>query len=127
MTHYRTDLSRVRGLGSIKAGTWHFWLSRLTGAANLVLVFFVFFSAFHLVGASLSDVHVYFSSPIVASLAVLTVLSWAYHMWLGMQMIIGDYIQKELMRPIMLMFNTFFAIGVSIACVVSILKLSLGA
>ena len=34
----RTPLAKVRGLGSAKEGTEHFWRQRLTAVANIVLV-----------------------------------------------------------------------------------------
>ena len=33
----RTPLGRVRGLGSARSGTGHFWLQRVTAVANVVL------------------------------------------------------------------------------------------
>lgn len=127
MTSFRTDLARARGLGSIKSGATHFWRSRVTGFANLVLLFFLIFSVFRLAGAPLSEVRAYFSSPFVAALAGLMAISMAQHMRLGMQVIIEDYIHKESVKLTMLMLNTFFAALVGATCLIAIIKLSLGA
>ena len=44
MADMRTPLSKVRGLGSAKEGTEHFWRQRLTAVANVPLfLFFVLF------------------------------------------------------------------------------------
>jgi succinate dehydrogenase / fumarate reductase, membrane anchor subunit len=127
MSEFRTGLSRARGLGSVKAGTEHFWLQRVTGAANLFLISFLFYSAFHLAGQPFSAVKAYFASPVVATLAILLAASSAYHMRLGMQVIIEDYVPKEGQKLVLLMLNTFFAALVGLISIVAIIKLSLGA
>jgi succinate dehydrogenase / fumarate reductase, membrane anchor subunit len=127
MNSFRTDLSRARGLGSIRSGTEHFWLSRVTGAANLLLLAFLVYSVFHLVGTPLAAVRDYFASPIVAALAALTAISWAYHMKIGMQVIIEDYVHNESTKILVLLLNTFFSALVGVTCIFAIIKLSLGA
>jgi len=127
MADYRTDLSRARGLGSIKSGTEHFWEQRVTGVANLILLVFLFYTAFRLAGEPLAVVKAYFASPVAAALAVLLAVSSAYHMRLGMQVIIEDYVHKESTKLALLMLNTFFAALVGLTCVIAIVKLSLGA
>jgi succinate dehydrogenase / fumarate reductase membrane anchor subunit len=127
MTSYRTPLSRVRGLGSAKSGTEHFWLQRLTGVANLLLLIFVLYTALSLAGASYPVVLAYFASPVSAALAALFAISASYHMRLGMQTIIEDYVHQETKKLVLLMLNTFFSILVGLTCVIAILKLSLGA
>jgi succinate dehydrogenase / fumarate reductase, membrane anchor subunit len=127
MTSFRTDLSRARGLGSIRSGTEHFWLSRVTGAANLLLLGFLAYSVFHLAGAPLATIRSYFASPIVAALGALTAISWAYHMKIGMQVIIEDYVHKASTKILVLLLNTFFSAMVGLTCIFAIIKLSLGA
>lgn len=127
MASYRTPLSRVRGLGSAKSGTEHFWSQRLTGVANLLLLIFVLYTALALAGAPYPAVTAYFASPVTAALAALFAISTSYHMRLGMQIIIEDYVHQETTKLILLMLNTFFSLLVGLTCVIAILKLSLGA
>lgn len=127
MASYRTDLARVKGLGSAQSGTEHFWAQRVTAAANLVLLIFVLGSAVYLAGAPLSAVRDYFASPIVAGLAVLFALSMAYHMRLGMQVIIEDYIHAKALKLTLVLLNTFFAALVALISILAIIQLSLGA
>lgn len=127
MTNFRTDLSRVRGLGSIKAGTEHFLMQRVSGAGVLLLLLFLFYSGFRLAGQPLPVVRAYFASPVVAALAALFVLVSAYHMRIGMQVIIEDYVHGKSATIISLLLNSFFAALVATAGVFAIIKLSLGA
>jgi succinate dehydrogenase / fumarate reductase membrane anchor subunit len=127
MASYRTPHSRVKGLGSARSGTEHFWAQRVTAFANLVLLVFLIYSVIRLAGAPLDVVRAYFASPMVVILASLFAISTAYHMRLGMQVIIEDYIHRESTKLILIILNTFFAVAVALTCVIAIIKLSLGA
>lgn len=122
----RTDLSRVRGLGSAREGTGHFWKQRLSGVSNLFLItaFVVMLIAFH--DDSYAEIRLAFGNPLVALVMALTVVSATIHMRLGMQTIIEDYVHGELRVPLQIL-NTFFAILVAAASVFAVVKLTLGA
>jgi succinate dehydrogenase / fumarate reductase membrane anchor subunit len=127
MASYRTSLSRVRGLGSAKSGTEHFWRQRVTGAVNFILLIFVIYSVIRLAGAPLDVVRAYFASPLVAVPALLFTFSATYHMRIGMQVIIEDYVHNEASKLALLFLNTLFAAAVALTSAVAIIKLSLGA
>jgi succinate dehydrogenase / fumarate reductase membrane anchor subunit len=127
MAQYRTSLARVRGLGSAKGGTDHFWHQRLTGVANLVLLAFLIFTVIRLAGEPYEVMRAYFASPLVTVLALAFAISAAFHMRIGMQVIIEDYVHAEGRKMVLVMLNTFFALAVALTCIVSLIKLSLGA
>ena len=122
----RTPLSRVRGLGSAKSGTEHFWHQRLTSVANIPLFLFFVISIVMLAGADHAAFIAYLSNPIVSITMLLMVLSGVYHMYLGMAVIIEDYIHSEGLKVISLLGNNFFSLAVGIASVFAILKISFG-
>jgi succinate dehydrogenase / fumarate reductase, membrane anchor subunit len=122
----RTPLARVRGLGSAKEGTDHFWRQRVTGVANLFLVIFAVFLMLKLVGASYQNARAILSSPLVTLPLGMLILSGVIHMRLGMQTVIEDYIHSEGLKIVLLMLNTFFAIAVGATCILAVLKLSFG-
>ncbi|WP_420960673.1 succinate dehydrogenase, hydrophobic membrane anchor protein [Brucella sp. IR073] len=126
MKDMRTPLNRVRGLGSAKEGTGHFWRQRLTAVANVPLMLFFVGLIASLNGADFATVRAALSHPLTALVMILMLLSGLYHMRIGMQVIIEDYVHGEGAKVIFLMLNTFFTIVIGVACIFSILKLSFG-
>ncbi|GGD97288.1 succinate dehydrogenase, hydrophobic membrane anchor protein [Aureimonas endophytica] len=122
----RTDLSRVRGLGAAHDGTGHFWHQRLSGISNAVLLtlFVIILVALH--DGTYPDVRAALGHPFVALVMALTIVSATFHMRLGMQVIIEDYIHGHLRVPLQIL-NTFFAIVVAAVALMAIVKLTFGA
>ena len=123
----RTPLARVRGLGSAREGTDHFWKQRLTAVSNLILVCFLIWLLVRLAGADYATVKHTLAMPQNAIPLLLLVLSGVIHMRLGMQSIIEDYVHSEGRKILALMLNSFFAILVGLTSVFAVLKLSFGA
>jgi succinate dehydrogenase / fumarate reductase, membrane anchor subunit len=120
----RTPLGKVRGLGSAKDGTEHFWRQRLTAMSNVPLIlFFVGFLVCYN-GASHAQVTAALSNPFVAVLMGLVVFSALVHMRLGMQIIIEDYVHAEGVKIALVMLNTFFAVLVGGLCLFAVLKIA---
>ena len=121
-----TPLARVRGLGSAKSGTEHFWRQRLTAVANIPLTIAFVVIVTSLLGRNYSAVKQILGSPLVAILLLLFIGSATYHMRLGMQVVIEDYVHHDLTKLVLIMANTFFAVAVALASAFAILKLSFG-
>jgi succinate dehydrogenase / fumarate reductase membrane anchor subunit len=127
MVSLRTPLAKVRGLGSAKEGTDHFWKQRITAVANLFLVSFLIVLLVRYAGADYATIKRALARPQVAIPLLALVISGVMHMRLGMQTIIEDYVHSEGPKIAALMLNTFFAIFIGITCIFAVLKLSFGA
>jgi succinate dehydrogenase / fumarate reductase membrane anchor subunit len=117
----------VRGLGSAKEGADHFWAQRVTGFANIFLVAFLVTMMVVLAGADYATAKATLQKPWAAIPVLLLILSGIWHMRLGMQVIIEDYVHGELSKLLLLACNTFFSAAVGLTCVYAVLKLSFGA
>jgi succinate dehydrogenase / fumarate reductase membrane anchor subunit len=122
----RTPMGRVRGLGSGHSGTHDFWHQRITSVAAIPLTIAAIVIVISLLGRSHAAVVQVLGSPLVAIVMLLFIVNTAYHMWIGLQEIIIDYVHEDKLKLLALMANTFFAIAVTIASAFAVLKLSFG-
>jgi len=126
MTEMRTPLGRVRGLGSAKTGTEDFWHQRLTAMANIPLVIAGVVIVISLVGRNHAAAAQILGSPLIAILMLLFIISVTYHMRIGMQVIIEDYVHEETSKIALMVLNTFYTVAVALVSAFAILKLSFG-
>jgi succinate dehydrogenase / fumarate reductase membrane anchor subunit len=120
-----TPLKRVRGLGTAHHGTETFWRQRLTAVANVPLVIFLILAIVTHIGASYANVHAFLARPLVALAFAALILSAAIHMRIGLKEIIEDYVHGGA-KVVAILLATFFAVGVGLASILAIVKISLG-
>ena len=122
----RTPLGRVRGLGSSKSGTSDFWRQRLTAIAMILLMIPVIVIVMMTLGRNQAGAAQVLGSPVVAILMLLFIVASVWHMKIGMQVVIEDYIHSEMIKLTAIMANNFFSVAVALASIYAILKLSSG-
>ena len=106
-----TPLGRVRGLGASHHGTGHWLQQRLTALANVLLVIWFFVSLLRLPLGDHGAVLRWASNPTVALGLILMVVSVFWHLRLGLQVLIEDYVHGEATRLLALIALNFYAIG----------------
>lgn len=122
----RTPLGRVRGHGAAHAGTHHFMAQRASAVALAVLApWFVISAALFLGRGYDSDIG-WIANPLNAIGLILLILAAFYHMRLGLQVVIEDYISVPLTKTLLLLGNTFVAFGAAVAAIFAILRISFG-
>lgn len=124
--HLTTPLSKVLGLGSAKGGVEHWWIQRLSAAALVPLGLWFAISLGGLESLSYAAVTAWIGSPITAVLLLLTALTVVYHSYLGIQVVVEDYVHGGT-KIAVLVLSAFAHFFLLIAAVFSILKVALGA
>ena len=122
----RSDLGRVRGLGSAKEGTSHWWAQRLTAVALLPLSLWFVWSVINLVGVDHIGFKNWLNENANLVLMILFVGSLFYHMQLGLQVVIEDYVHGEKKKVTSLVLNLFVALFFGVSSIVALLKVAFG-
>ena len=122
----RAPLGRVRNLGAAHSGTSDFWRQRITGAAMTLLMIPVIVIVMMLLGRNQAGAAQILGSLPIAVVLLLFIVASAWHMKIGMQVVIEDYIHNEKLKLASIMLNNFFSFAVPLASVYAILKLSSG-
>jgi succinate dehydrogenase / fumarate reductase membrane anchor subunit len=129
MRHVRieTPLARVRGLGAAKDGTEHWWMQRLTAVLLVPLGLWFVGSIWWLVmqGASHAAVVDWLQGPVAATLMILFAGATFYHLKLGLQVVIEDYVHHKPVKWTMLIALSLGCLMLGAACVYSVIAIAL--
>ena len=122
----RTPLGRVRNLGAAHSGTSDFWRQRITAVAMTLLMIPVILIIMMLLGRNQAGAAQILGSLPIAVILLLFIFASAWHMKIGMQVVIEDYVHNEKLKLVSIMLNNFFSVAVALASTYAILKLSSG-
>ena len=122
----RTPLGRVRNLGASHSGTSDFWRQRITAVAMVLLLVPVVVVVMMLLGRNQAGAAQILGSPVVAIILLLFIVASSWHMKIGMQVVIEDYVHQETAKLVAIIANNFFSFAVALASTYAILKLSSG-
>lgn len=122
----RTPMSRVRGLGAAHSGTSDFLRQRVTGIGLVLLFIPVLVIIMSLLGRNHAAAAQILGSPLVAVIMILFIIASCWHMKIGMQVVLEDYVHDEKLKLVAIIANNFFAAAVGLASIYAIIKLSSG-
>ena len=125
-TEFRTPLARVSGLGSAKDGTNHWWQQRLTAAALIPLVLIFWIIVLKLVGSDHAAAVAVLKKPTAAGIVALLILVAFWHLKLGAQVIIEDYVHHDGLKFGLIIAIAFICALIGLACLFAIAKLAFG-
>ncbi|MBL8260280.1 MAG: succinate dehydrogenase, hydrophobic membrane anchor protein [Candidatus Competibacteraceae bacterium] len=121
----RTPLANVRGLGSAKDGTHHWWMQRVTSIALVPLMLWFIFAMLRYSRAEYEVFQHWLSNPINAGLMVTFLFAVFYHAKLGMQVIYEDYVRPEWVMYLALLVTQFVLFLLGAISIISVLKIAL--
>ena len=121
----RSNLGRARGLGSAKNGLHHWWAQRVTAIFLLPLALYFVLTVLMLDHDTRLQVVAFMAEPWNAVLYLCLVVALFYHLSLGVQVVLEDYVHSEGLRLLSIMLVNAACAFLARACAVSILKLAL--
>ena len=122
----QNPIGRVRGLGSAKSGSEHWWAQRVTAVALAPLTLWFIYSALALAGAEYAVAKAWLATPLNAILMVLLVIATCHHVQLGLQVIVEDYIHGEATKVATLVVIKLGCFSLAVAAIFSVFKVSFG-
>ncbi len=122
----RSELGKVRGLGAAKGGTHHWWMQRVTAIANVPLGLWLIVSLALGVAGDHFAFTTWVSQPLVAVLLILFAINIFYHIALGAQVAIEDYLHAPGAKFTLLIAVNLACVACAVACIFAVAKLSLG-
>jgi succinate dehydrogenase / fumarate reductase membrane anchor subunit len=120
----RSALGRARGLGAAKAGSGHWWAQRLTAVALLPLVLYFVVSVLVLKGADHAAMAAYMAEPWNTVLYIALIAALFYHLDMGMQVVLEDYVRSDASRITLLLVVKAGIALLALASLISVLKLA---
>ena len=118
--------ARILAQASTRQGSHHWLLERITSVALVPLTLWFIVAAVSLSGAGYDEVRAWLARPLNTTAMLLLVFTTFWHAQLGVQVIIEDYVHHDGTKLGGLMAVNFALVAVGLACVVAVLKVSLG-
>ncbi|MEM0985983.1 MAG: succinate dehydrogenase, hydrophobic membrane anchor protein [Pseudomonadota bacterium] len=120
---FETPRARAKGLGSAKEGVGHFIKQRVSAIALLFLIPWFLFAVMNAMDAGYAGAREWAAKPWNAMLLILTFGAAFFHMRLGMQVVIEDYLSRPATKQALLILNTFTSIVLFTVTALTVLKI----
>lgn len=124
MADFRTPLSKARGLGAAKSGVGHFVTARVSAIALVILIPIFIAAIVKLPSGDYETASAFVGSPVGALIMLLTLTAGLYHMRLGIQVVVEDYIYRPITKALLLIANTLICGAAWLAVLYSVLSLA---
>jgi succinate dehydrogenase / fumarate reductase membrane anchor subunit len=121
-----TPLARVRGLGSARSGAGHWWHERLTSVSTFLLFVWLGVSLLGLPQLDQPTIVAWLAAPSAAVPMMLLVISTFWHLKLGLQVVIEDYVHEEGSKFFTVTILNFFTILLAALAIFAVLKIAFG-
>ncbi len=120
----KTPLGKVRGLGSAKDGTHHWWAQRVTAVALVPLTLWFVYAVMALAGADHATASAWLASPFNAIAMLLLIIATFHHLHLGLQVVVEDYVHAEGTKIAVMLAVKLGVFALAIAAGFAVLKVA---
>jgi succinate dehydrogenase / fumarate reductase membrane anchor subunit len=120
-TAFRSDLARVRGLGSAKEGVQHWWMQRVSAIALVPLTLWFVIAVVAHTGADYAATRAWLASPATFTLMVLLIGATFYHAALGLQVVVEDYVHAEGAKIAIILIMKLACLVLALAAIVALM------
>jgi succinate dehydrogenase / fumarate reductase, membrane anchor subunit len=120
----RTNIGRVRGLGSAKHGGEHWLKQRLTAVGNVLLTTWFVLSLFMIPSFEYGALAQWLAQPLVAVPMILMIANIFSHVKLGLQALIEDYVHDEGLKFASMTLLNFYVIASAVFGIFVVAKLA---
>jgi succinate dehydrogenase / fumarate reductase membrane anchor subunit len=122
-----TPLNKVLGLGTAKSGVEHWWMQRLTAVALAPLGLWFAIALLRLESLAYAEVVAWLRDPFTAVLLLMTIIAVVYHSYLGVQVVVEDYVEGKGAKLVGVVLSAFSHFFLALAAVFAVLKVAFGA
>jgi succinate dehydrogenase / fumarate reductase, membrane anchor subunit len=122
----RNPLARARGLGSAKEGTAHWMSQRVSALALIPLTLWFAYSVLLLVHGGYGQARAWIHAPMVAVLLVILIGTVFYHAYLGLQVVVEDYVHGEWSKFGSLLLIKFICVLLALSGIFAVLRIAFG-
>jgi succinate dehydrogenase / fumarate reductase membrane anchor subunit len=126
-TRLRSPVGRAMGLGSAKEGVEHWWLQRVTAIALVPLTLWFVVAVVRLSSADIDAVRDWVGRPLPAILLVLLLIATFWHVSLGLQVVIEDYVHTDLAKLGLVIVVRLACFALTVAGILAVLAMAVGA
>lgn len=126
MSDLRNPLQRARGLGSARDGVGHWWRQRITAVALFFLGLWFLVLVLGLLNGNYATAHAALAHPLNAALMLAFVIALFWHMQLGLQVIIEDYVHTRWLEVLLQMAVRFIAALAALTAAIAVLRIASG-
>ena len=120
---YRSPLANVRGLGSAKTGTSHWWMQRVTAFVLIPLSFWLIIFLDLSLKAPIQEIVAWLAMPLNTIAIVAWVVAVFYHSALGLQVVIEDYVAAEGIKIIAVWTVNLVFIFLALAALIAVFRI----
>ena len=122
----RTSFDRTQGLGSAREGVGHWWMQRVTALALIPLTLWFAASLIARAGDDYGAFILWLRSSFTSVSMVLLLIALFYHMALGLQVVVEDYVHTDRIKMPTVVVIHLGCFALAAAGIIATLRIAFG-